>query len=58
MKTAHLFTLLLVCFISLYSLGASSQQSPSAPVKQDEKMGALTIVHSEEEDQDGELIYI
>ena len=55
-KTVHLLVLLLVCGVGMYNLGASSQQSPPAPGKEEEKMGALTVVHSDAQDQDGELM--
>ena len=54
-KTVHLLILLLVSGLALYNLGVSSQQSPPTPEKGDETTGALSVVQSDEQDQDGKL---
>ena len=54
-KTVHLLVLLLICGIGFYNLSVRSQKSPPAE-EQEKKAGALTIVESSEQEQDGELV--
>ncbi|KAK7508516.1 hypothetical protein BaRGS_00000082, partial [Batillaria attramentaria] len=51
-KTVHLVVLLLFCGLGFYNLSARSEQSPSSGQKNDNP-GALTVVHTEENDEDG-----
>lgn len=53
-KTMHLTVLLLACALSLYTLSAKSEVPSDSQENQSSKTGALSIVPSENTDDDGQ----
>lgn len=52
-QTVHLFVLLMICGLGFYNLSAQSEHSPVAPGQKNDNVGALTIVQTEENEEDG-----